>query len=60
MYKPPTGYWNIKKEKLRLRYPFLKDTDLEFKLGKEQEMIEILGYKMGMSRRELLDIIVTI
>jgi hypothetical protein len=29
-------------------------------MGKEKEMIELLGYKMGISKRTLLDIIVSI
>ena len=54
------GYWNGKKVKLRQKYPFLKDEDLHFQLGKEQEMIEMLGYKMGLSKQALLEIIVSI
>jgi hypothetical protein len=60
MNKRPIGYWNIKKEKLRQRYPFLTESDVEFNLGKEQEMIELLGYKMGLSKESLLKIIVSI
>ncbi len=60
MYKKPIGYWNVKKEKLRQKYPYLTEADLQFNLGKEQEMIEILGYKMGLSKQALLEIIVTI
>jgi hypothetical protein len=54
------GYWNGKKEKLKQKYPFLKDEDLQFCLGKEKEMIELLGYKMGISKQSLLKIIVSI
>ena len=54
------GYWNGKKVKLRQKYPFLTDEDLRFQLGKEQEMIEMLGYKMGLSKQALLEIIVSI
>jgi hypothetical protein len=54
------GYWNVKKVKLRQKYPFLTDEDLRFHLGKEQEMIEMLGYKMGLSKQALLEIIVSI
>ena len=56
----PIGYWNVKKEKLRQKYPYLTDEDLQFSLGKEKEMIELLGYKMGMSKQALLKIIVSI
>jgi hypothetical protein len=56
----PIGYWNGKKVKLKEKYPFLTDQDLQYRLGKEKEMIEILGYKLGVSPRTLLDIIVSI
>ena len=54
------GYWNGKKEKLKQKYPYLTESDLRFSLGKEQEMIEMLGYKMGLSKQALLEIIVSI
>ena len=56
----PIGYWNGKKVKLKEKYPYLTDDDLEYRIGKEKEMIELLGYKMGISKRTLLDIIVSI
>jgi hypothetical protein len=54
------GYWKDKKEKLLKRYKNLTDKDLRFDLGEEKEMIETLCYKLGMSDKELLTIIVTI
>jgi hypothetical protein len=54
------GYWNLKKEKLREKYPFLTDEDLLFPFGKEKEMIELLGYKMGISKQALLQILESI
>jgi hypothetical protein len=54
------GYWNGKKEKLKKKFPAIKDEDLCFHLGKEQEMIEMLGYKLGKSKQELLYIIVAL
>jgi len=51
------GYWNMKKEKLRLKYPVIKEQDLHFREGKEKEMIEKLGYKLGKTIKELLLII---
>jgi hypothetical protein len=41
------GYWNRKKEKLKQKYPTIKEQDLHFREGKEKEMIEMLGYKPG-------------
>jgi hypothetical protein len=55
-----TGYWNIKKEKLKQKYESLSDKDLSFSEGKEKEMIEMLGYKLGKTKQELLNIIITL
>lgn len=54
------GYWNNKKEKLKRKYSILTDSDLFFKEGKEKEMLEILGYKLGKTEQELLNIIITL
>jgi len=55
-----TGYWNIKKKKLKQKFENLSDKDLSFTEGKEKEMMELLGNKLGKTRQELLEIIVTI
>jgi hypothetical protein len=60
MNKKPIGYWNVKKEKLRQKYPFLTENDLQFREGKEKEMIELLGYKIGLSKQSLLEVIVSL
>ena len=54
------GYWKDKKEKLLKKYNNLTAKDLRFNLGEENEMIEILCYKLGISNQELLNIIITI
>jgi hypothetical protein len=54
------GYWEEKKEKLLKKYKNLTDRDLRFSLGMEEEMIGILSNKLGKSRQELLNIIVTL
>jgi hypothetical protein len=54
------GFWNQKKEKLKQKYPVINDEDLHYLEGKEKEMLEILGYKLGKSKEELLDIIVSL
>jgi uncharacterized protein YjbJ (UPF0337 family) len=54
------GYWNQKKEKLKQRFPVITDKDLRYREGKENEMIEMLGYKLGKSKQELLYIIVAL
>jgi hypothetical protein len=52
------GYWNEKKEKLKQKYKIIKDEDLGFCDGKEKEMMEMLGYKLGKTIDELRSIIV--
>jgi hypothetical protein len=51
------GYWNEKKEKLKQNFPIITDDDLHFHEGKEKEMMELLGYKLGKTHEELCDII---
>jgi hypothetical protein len=52
------GNWNRKREKLKTKFQILTDKDLRFSEGKENEMIELLGNKLGKTRQELLFIIV--
>jgi len=54
------GYWNEKKEKLKQKYPDITDEDLSYSEGKEKVMLEILGYKLGKTEQELLNIIVAL
>lgn len=54
------GYWDKKKPKLRQKFPNITDEDLRYNEGKEKEMIEMLGNKLGKSKQELLNIIVAI
>ncbi|MDP4208178.1 MAG: general stress protein CsbD [Bacteroidota bacterium] len=55
-----TGYWNEKKEKLKQKFPIIIDEDLHFREGKEKEMMEMLGYKLGKTKEELRNIITTL
>ena len=43
-----------------MKFEILNDKDLSFSEGKEKEMIEMLGYKLGKTKQELLDIIVAL
>lgn len=52
-----TGYWKKTKDKLKQKYPTITEQDLSFNEGKEKEMIEILGNKLGKTKIELLYII---
>lgn len=54
------GYWNYKKEKLKQKFDILTEKDLSYNEGKEKEMIELLGYKLGKTKQELLSIIVSL
>ena len=47
------GYWNVKKEKLKEKFPTITDEDLLYRDGKEKEMMELLGYKLGKTHEEL-------
>jgi hypothetical protein len=51
------GYWNEKKEKLKQLYNIITDDDLAYCEGKEKEMMEMLGNKLGKSKEELRNII---
>jgi hypothetical protein len=53
-------YWKVKKEKLLKKYSILTDKDLSFEVGREKEMIETLGNKLGKTKLELLKIIITL
>jgi hypothetical protein len=53
-------FWNVKKEKLKDKFPIITDQDLNFHDGREKEMLEILGFKLGKSKQELLYIIITL
>lgn len=57
MEKIVLGYWESKKDKIKQRFPSLNDQDLSFQEGKEKEMIEMLEYKLGITKLELAKII---
>jgi hypothetical protein len=54
------GFWNEKKEKLKKIYPSITEEDLHFREGKEKEMMELLGYKLGITHEELRNIFATL
>lgn len=57
MYDNSKGYWNGKKAKIKQLFPLITDEDLSFREGKEAEMIEMLGYKLGKTIEEIRKII---
>lgn len=60
MHTNVKGFWNEKKEKLKQKYSIITNEDLCFREGKEKEMIEILGNKLGKTNQELLSIIIAL
>ena len=54
------GFWNGKKEKFKQKFPVINNHDLRFREGKEKEMMESLGNKLGKTIQELLHIIITL
>lgn len=51
------GYWEEKKEKIKQKYPIITDEDLIFYDGKEKEMVERLGFRLGISIDQMRDVI---
>ena len=58
--KNEVGFRTEKKEKFKQIFPAITDKDLIFREGREREMIEMLGYKLGKTNQELLRIIITL
>lgn len=53
MYANSEGYWQLKKEKLKEKYPDITEEDLQYNEGKELVMMEILANKLGKTTDEL-------
>jgi hypothetical protein len=51
------GYWDQKKEMLKQKFQSITDKDLCCNDGKEKEMMELLGYKLGKTKEELVTIL---
>lgn len=54
------GYWSTRKEKLLIKFDSLSSKDLDFKMGEEKAMIEMLSLKLGKSDQELLNLIINL
>jgi uncharacterized protein YjbJ (UPF0337 family) len=58
MYKlDVTNRWNVVKGILKQRYGSLTDDDLNFRCGKEGELIGRLQQKLGMTRADIMRLI---
>jgi hypothetical protein len=51
------GNWDEQKIKLRKRFEYLEDNDVEFEEGKESQMLDRLQLKLGKTRANLLVLI---
>ncbi len=49
------GNWNIKKGLIKERYTYVTDADLDFEEGHEDEMLEKLSLKTGMTKQQLIE-----
>jgi hypothetical protein len=58
MKKKEVGFGIEKQEKFEQKFPIITGKDLRYQEGKEREMIELIGYKLGKTNQELLNIIV--
>jgi hypothetical protein len=50
--------WNKKKSRLKLKYKEITGKDLNYQLGEEGFMLDQLKNKLGLSKEELLKIII--
>jgi len=58
MKKKEVGFGIGRQGKFEQKFPILTRKDLHYQEGKEREMIEMIGYKLGKTNKELLNIIV--
>ncbi len=52
--------WNIKKEKLKSKYPFLRDEDLKYSEGSEKMMLMLLCYKLHITMEMLTNMLASL
>jgi hypothetical protein len=50
-------YWNEFKSKLKQKYPVLTNADLLWRNGTREELVRMIAFKLGKTRRELEAII---
>jgi uncharacterized protein YjbJ (UPF0337 family) len=51
------GNWDEQKGKLKEKFVWLTDSDVRFKVGKKEEMLNRLQVKLGKTKEELHKII---
>ena len=50
-------YWNDLKGKLKQNYPVLTNSDLLWRHGREEDLLRMIAFKLGKTKRELQAII---
>lgn len=50
-------HWNQKKEKLKIKYPFIPDKEFEYSGEKEEIMLRVLCYKLHLTKENMLKIL---
>lgn len=53
-------WWNLKKDKLKNRFPYLSADDLNIDNGLEKRMIMLLCYKLHINKQMLENIILAL
>jgi hypothetical protein len=51
------GDWQIQKNQLKSKFPFLTDGDLQMEVGKENEMLKKVESRLHLKRDEVIAII---
>jgi hypothetical protein len=46
-------YWNDLKSKLKQKYPELTNADLLWRHGSEEDLLRMIAFKLGKTKREL-------
>lgn len=58
MNEPTTAdQWRELQTKLKMQYPELTETDLEYQEPLEQDMLRMVEYKLGITKDEMQEII---
>jgi hypothetical protein len=52
-----TGDWNKQSDQLKEKYPQLKEEDLKYEQGKENELLGRMENKLNKDRQEVINII---
>jgi hypothetical protein len=50
------GDWQVQSNKLKIKFPFLTDGDLQMEVGKENEMLKRVEARLHLNRTEVMDI----